>query len=154
MPVLPVGDDVQEALGGWHVVGVTGGDGFPGVPGRVGVGDAERGQEPVLAVGAVVGECLARPFAGDQDAASGIAEVLAAVGLAPAVPGPQAGPGVAGLDAVAELVGAPRRARLVSERLDQPVGVLSLRAGLCLVAVAEVLGEVFGQVADAAVGVT
>ena len=65
----------------FHVVGVAGGDGFPGVAGGVGGGFAEGGQEPVLAVGAVVGERLTGPFAGDQDAASGVAEVLAAMGL-------------------------------------------------------------------------
>jgi hypothetical protein len=98
---LPVGDDVQEPLGGWHVVGVAGGDGVPGVARWVGVGDAEGGEQPLLSVGAVVGEGFAGPFAGNQNAASGVAEVFAAVRLAPAVPGDQAGPGVLGLDAVA-----------------------------------------------------
>ena len=74
MPALPVGDDVQHALGGWHVVGVAGGDGLPGVAAGVGLGDAEGGQEPCLAVGAVVGEGLAGPLAGDQDAAPRIAQ--------------------------------------------------------------------------------
>jgi hypothetical protein len=70
------------------VVEVAGGDAFPGVPDGVGCRKAEGVQEPGLAVGAVVGEGLAGPFAGDQDAASGIAEVLAAVGLAVTPSGP------------------------------------------------------------------
>ena len=40
VPALPVGDDVQQPLGGGHVVGVAGGDGFPGVAGRVGRGES------------------------------------------------------------------------------------------------------------------
>ena len=78
------------------------------------------------AVGAVVGEGLAGPFAGDQDAASGVAEVLAAVGFALAVPGAQARPRVLGLDAVAQPVRAGRRARLVPQRVGEPFGVVVL----------------------------
>ena len=137
----------------FHVVGVAGCDGFPGVAGRVGGGLAEGGQEPVLAVGPVVGERLAGPFAGDQDPAAGVAEVFAAVGFAFARAGGQAGPGVLGLDAVAEPVGAPRRARLEPQRLGEPVNVGTLGVAGGLVAVGHLLGEVFGQVADAACGV-
>ena len=153
MPALPVGDDVQHSLGGGHVVGVTGGDGFPGVAGRVGVGDAEGFQEPCLAVGAVVGERLAGPLARDQDAAPGVAEVLAAVSLAPAVPGPQAGARVLGLDAVAQPVRASRRAGFVAQCLDQAFGVIVLGAVVRLVAVGDVLGQVLGEVADATAGI-
>ena len=92
------------------MVGIAGHDVLPGVPGRVGGGLAEGGQEPVLPVGAVVGERLA----GDQHAAPGVAEVFAAVALAGTRD--QAGPGVLGLDAVAEPVGGPRGARLVPQR--------------------------------------
>ena len=106
MPVLAVGDDVQEAAGVFHVVGVAWGDGLPAVVGWVGGGLAERVQEPVAAVVAVVGEGLGGPLAGDQDAAAGVAEVFAAVGLALAGARAQAGAGVLGLDAVAEPVGA------------------------------------------------
>ena len=63
--------------------------------------------------------------------------------------GGQAGPGVLGLDAVPQPVRAPRRARLIPQRLGQPGGVIVLRAGGGLVAVAHLLGEVLGQVADA-----
>src|SRR6266567_6773054 len=110
MPFLAVGDDVQESLCGWHVVGVAGDDGLPGVAARVGLRDAERLQEPGLSVGAVIGEGLAGPFAGDQHAPPGVAEVLTAVGFALAGPRAQAGTGVAWLDAVAEPVRAGRRA--------------------------------------------
>lgn len=41
MPPNAVGDDVQEALGGGHVVTVAGCDRFPGVAGRVGCRKAE-----------------------------------------------------------------------------------------------------------------
>ncbi len=96
VPALPVGDDVQEPLGGWHVVGVAGGDGFPGVAGWVGGGDAEGGQEPLLAVGSVVGEGLAGPFAGDQDAAPGVAEAFVSVALPRQWPGRRPGRGFLG----------------------------------------------------------
>jgi hypothetical protein len=68
--------------------------------------EAEGLGEPGFAVGAVVGEGFAGPFAGDQDAASGVAEVFAAVGFAFAPAGDLAGSGVLGLDAVAEPVRA------------------------------------------------
>src|ERR1019366_1001815 len=102
LPLDAVGDDVQESLAGWHVVGVAGFDGFPGVAGGVGCRKSEHPGEPGPAVGAVVGQGLAGPFAGDQDAASGVAEVLAAVGFAFAAARAQVRPGVLGLDAVAE----------------------------------------------------
>ena len=120
LPSDAVGDDVQQPPGVVHVVGVGRGDGFPGVPGRVGCRNTERRQQPVLAVGAVVGQGLAGPLAGDQDPAPGVAEVIGVVGLALAPAGRQAGPGVLGLDAVAEPVRARRRARLVPQRLGQP----------------------------------
>src|SRR6266568_3787521 len=80
-----------------HVVGVGGFDRFPGVGARVGCRKSERAGEPGPAVGAVVGDGLAGPLAGDQDPAPGVAEVLAAVGFALATAWPQARPGVLGL---------------------------------------------------------
>ena len=136
-----------------HVVRVGGRDGFPGVPGRVSCRNTEGRQQPVPAVGAVVGEGLSGPLAGDQDAAPGVAEVVGVVGLAFAPAGGQAGPGVLGLDAVPEPVRAPRRARLQSQRFGQPRRVDALSVGLRLVAVGCLLGEVLGQVADAPPGV-
>ena len=149
MPLNAVGDDVQEPLPVGHVVWIAGRDRFPGVPGRVCCRKPERAGQPGPPVGAVVGQGLAGPLAGDQDAAPGVAEVLAAVGLALAGPGPQARPGVARLDAVAEPVRACRRARLVPQRPGEPGGVVGLVVGGDLVAVAEVLGlicpELSGQ---------
>jgi len=75
------------------------------------VGSWPRVSRSQVAVGAVVGQGLAGPLAGDQHAASGVAEVVAAVGFAFAGAGDETGPGVLGLDAVAEPVGAARRAR-------------------------------------------
>jgi hypothetical protein len=113
VPSPAVGDDVQQALGVRHVIGVAGDDGFPGVAGRVGCWKTERFEQPGAPVGSVVGESLAGPLAGHQDPAPGVAEVFAAMRLALAVPRAQAGPGVLGLDAVAQPVRAGRRARLV-----------------------------------------
>ena len=101
----------------------------------------------------MVGEGLAGPLAGDQHAASGVAEVLATVGLALAAAGALVGLGVLGLYAVAEPVGAGRRARFVAQGVGEAVGVTGLVGGYRLVAVADMLGQVLGDVADAAVGV-
>jgi len=79
---------LEESLPVGQVVVVAGFDGFPGVAGGVGCRKSEGVGEPGAAVGAVVGEGLAGPFAGDQDAASGVAEVFAAVGFAFAGSGP------------------------------------------------------------------
>jgi len=64
LPAGAVGEDVQEPSGGWHVVGVGGADPFPAVALVIDGGQSEHGQEPGFAVGAVVGEGLAGPFAG------------------------------------------------------------------------------------------
>jgi len=96
----------------FHVIWVAGADRFPGVPSRVGCRNTEGGHEPVLPVGAVVGQRLAGPLARVQDAAPAVAEVFAAVGFALAGARDQTGPGVFGLDAVPEPVGA----RLVTLR--------------------------------------
>jgi hypothetical protein len=42
MPALPIGDEVQESLCGWHVVGVAGDDGLPGVAARDGIKAVRR----------------------------------------------------------------------------------------------------------------
>jgi len=80
-------------------------------------------------------------------------EVFAAMGLAPAAARALARPGVFGLDAVAEPVRAGRRARLVLERGGEPDGVGGLGVAVRLVAVAQVLGQVLGEVADAPAGI-
>ena len=127
LPSGAVGDDMQQPPRVVHVIRVGRGDGFPGVPGRVGCRNTERAQQPVLAVGAVVGQRLTGPLARDQHPAPGVAEVIGVVGLALAPAGDQAGPGVLGLDAVPEPVRAPRRARLIPQRLSQPRRVSPLR---------------------------
>jgi hypothetical protein len=75
------------------------------------------------------------------------------MGLALAPAREKAWPGVLGLDAVAEPVRARRRARLVPQCVGEPGSVGGL--GVCgrPVAVAEVLGQVLGEVADAPAGV-
>src|ERR1035441_9954136 len=153
LPLDAVGDDMEEPLAGWHVVGVAGLDGFPGVPGGVGCRKPEHPGEPGLAVGPVVGQGLAGPLAGNQDAPSGVAEVFAAVGFSFATAWPQVRAWVLGLDAVTEPVRAGRRARLISECVGEPSGVGGLGVGGGLVTVADVLGQVLGEVADAPAGV-
>src|SRR5208337_5528597 len=105
--------------------------------------------QPCLAVGAVVGQRLAGPLAGDQHAPPGVAEVLAAMRLALAATRAQPRPGVLGLDSEAEPVRAGGRAWLVTQRVGEPVGVRRLGVGGGLVSVANVLG----QVADTPAGV-
>jgi hypothetical protein len=122
MPFLAVGDDVQEPLGGWHVVGVAGSDGFPLVAGRVRFGEAEGMQEPGFAVGAVVGQGLTGPLAGDQDTPPGVAEVFAAVRLASAPAWSQAFTGVLRRDAVAQPVGWRRSASTARTAVHRPGG--------------------------------
>jgi len=134
-----------------HVVGVARRDRFPGVPGRVSCRNTERGQQPLFPVGTMIGQRLARPLAGHQHAASGVAQVVSVVGLALAPARGLAGRGVLGLDAVPQPVRAGRRARLVAQCPGQPGRVGALRAGVGLVAVGDLLGEVLGQVADAPV---
>ena len=107
--------------------GSPGRDGLPGVPGRVGCRNTERGQQPVLAVGAVVGQGLAGPLAGDQDAAAGVAEVLGVGGPCPCT-GP--GPGRAGRSGAGCRSGASSRtaaSTAVAQRLSQPGGMRPLR---------------------------
>jgi hypothetical protein len=80
----------------FHVVRVGGRDGLPGVPGGASCRNPEGGQQPVLPVGAVVGQGLAGPLAGGQDPAPAVAEVIGVMGLALAAAGDQAGPGALG----------------------------------------------------------
>ena len=109
---------------------------------------------PVAAVAAVVGEGFAGPFAGDQDPAAAEAQGFAAVGLAAAPAGDEAGAGVAGLDAVAEPVRAGGGARLVAQRLPQPFDVVGLGVGVRGVALVDGLGQVLREIPDPPVGIT
>src|SRR5262249_48674934 len=147
-PTEPVGDGMQEPPGGRQVVLVPRPDLLPPVGGGVGWRKTEYLGQPSLPVAAVVGESLARPFAGDQHPAPGVAEVVAAVCLALARSGDQAGPGVLGLDAIPQPVRTRRRARLEPQRLSEPVHVLTLGVSLGVVAVAELLGQVLGEITD------
>jgi hypothetical protein len=63
-----------------------------------------------------------------------------------------AGPRVAGLDAVAKPIRAGAGARLVAERFGQPRSVSALGIGAGLAAADDLLGQVLGEVADAAAG--
>jgi hypothetical protein len=63
------------------------------------------------------------------------------VGFAPAQAGDQIRAGVFGLDAVAEPVRAPRRARLIAQRLGEPGGMLALGVGVGGVASGDLLGQ-------------
>ena len=108
MPSGAVSDGMEQPPGVVHVVGVGWGDRFPGVAGRVGCRNTERPQQPVLAVGAVVGQCLAGPLAGDQHAAPGVAQAFTAVSFALACARPHVRLGILGLNAIAEPVGTSR----------------------------------------------
>jgi hypothetical protein len=76
---------------GCHGVGVGGLDALEGVPAGLGCRKVEHSDEPGFAVGTVIGEGFAGPFAGDQDAPSGVAEVGGLVGFAPALTGDKRG---------------------------------------------------------------
>ncbi len=155
MPSGSVGQDVQHPLAEWHEVGIGRGDHLPPVTAVVaGVPEAEHVREPGFPVAAVVGEGLAGPFAGDQDAATCVAEVLRAVSFALARSGPQSLAGVFRLDAVPQPVRAARRAGLVAQRLKEPVSVVALSVSLGRVAAGDVLGQVLSQVPDAPAGVS
>src|SRR6185437_14899158 len=86
-PADAVADDMQETTRSGQVVGVAWLDRFPRIAVGVGCRKVEHCHEPGLAVGPVVGECLAGPLARDEDTASGVAEVVGAVCLALAAAG-------------------------------------------------------------------
>ena len=105
-PSLSFGDGVQEQHGSGWDVGVGGCGAFPlvgpvlGAVGGLDAGGFEELPNEFAAFGAVVIQGLVRPFAGDQDAASGDAEVFGLVGLAFAASGCHGVAGALGLDAV------------------------------------------------------
>lgn len=105
--------------------GLTGSGEFPEVPAvvvgllraLVAAGRGEDGElvaDPVAAVGFVVGQRLAGPGAGDEDAPAAEAEGVAPVGFALATAGRLPGAGVLRLDAVAQPVRARRGTRFVT----------------------------------------
>jgi hypothetical protein len=73
---------VQHPPGVVHVIRVGRGDRFPGVPGRISCRNTEGVEQPLLAVGAVVGQGLAGPLARDQHPPPAVAQVLGVVGFA------------------------------------------------------------------------
>ena len=93
----------------------------------------------------MVGEGLAGPFPGDQDTASGVAEVLAAMALPSTAARTQTFARILWRDAVTEPVRAGWRARLITESVGELVGVVGLPVGGGLLAVAELLGQVLGR---------
>ncbi|OLM08274.1 hypothetical protein Ae505Ps2_6253 [Pseudonocardia sp. Ae505_Ps2] len=131
-PSLALVDGVQEQDGaGWDVA-VTGVYGFPvegPVIDRVGgfhsglVEELPNERRPFRAV---VGQGLVGPLAGDEDAASGDAEVFGLVRFARAMPGCRSGSGALGFDAVEQPDRAARRARRDREFGGQAAGVLAL----------------------------
>src|SRR6516162_7303943 len=66
LPSGTVGDSMQQPPRVIHMVRIARHDQLPGMTGRVGCRNTERGKEPLLPVGAVVGQRLARPLARDQ----------------------------------------------------------------------------------------
>src|SRR5262249_35753963 len=101
----------------------------------------------------MVGEGLAGPLAGDQDAAPGVTQVVGPVRFALAGAGDEALARILRVDPVAEPVRACGRTWLEPQRLDEAADVLTLSVGLGLMAGADVLNEVFGQVPNAPRGV-
>ena len=91
-------------------------------------------------VGPVLGEGLAGPLAGDQDAAAAEAEVLPVVRLDGAAAGDQAGAGLVGLDAVAQPVRAAAASRAASAA-RRAAGRCAPRGPGRAVAVAERVGD-------------
>ncbi len=71
----------------------------------------------------------------------------------PALGWNQAGPGLLRRDAVPQPVRARRRARLEAQRVGKPFYVGTLGIGVHVVALAELLGQVLGQIANAPGGV-
>src|SRR5207245_7299827 len=120
-PSSALGDRAEQQLGAVGLVGILGADQRPGVAGVVGVfvglafqadTDGAQGAHDVGAAGvAVVVEFLAGPFPRDEAAAPGVAEGVAAVGLAGAAAGDELGVRVLGLHAEQQPVGASWAAR-------------------------------------------
>jgi hypothetical protein len=111
-PSLAFSDGMQQQHRPWWHVGVGGGGAFPPVRSVVGaVGGLDAGGVEELpyefaAFGSVIIQCLVGPFAGDQDASSGDAEVLGLVCFSFAVSGGDGVAGALGLDAVEQPEGA------------------------------------------------
>ena len=105
-PSLPFRDGVEQQDGPGRDVGVGGCGAFPqvrAVPRAVcglDTGLFEQLPNKFATFGPVFVEGLVGPFTGDEDAASGDAQVFGFVGFALAVPGGHGVPGAVGLDSV------------------------------------------------------
>ncbi len=153
LPLEPVGDGAQESRASWHVIVVVRLDLLPAIAGGVGCRNTEHLGQPRMPVAAVIGQRLARPFARDQHPPPGITQMVVTVSLALAGTRHQAGPGVLGLDAIAQPVRARWRARLIAQRVGEAFHVLTRGVSVRLMAVAELLGQVLGQISDTPGGV-
>ena len=124
----------QQHWPGWDV-GVVGCEAFPlvrpvlGAVGRLDAGFCEELPNEFTAFGAVVMQGFVGPFAGDQDAAAGDAQVVGLVGLALAPSRGHGVPGAVGLDAIEQPHRAPRRARCDLQFCMQPSGMIALPVG-------------------------
>jgi hypothetical protein len=112
-PSLSLGDGVQQQDRSCWYVGVGGGGAFPqigavlGTVGGVDPGPLEELPNEFAAFGAVVLQGFVGPFAGDEDAASGDAEVFGFVGFAFAASGGHGVSGAVWLDSVEQPDRAP-----------------------------------------------
>ena len=108
-PSCAVGQYLQEPVSCRKAVRIARGDAIPAVVRLVNCRKIQHRHEPGLPVSAMVGQGLAGPFAGDQDAPAGEAKVLGPVGFALAQARDQPRSRVFGLDTVAELHPGHRR---------------------------------------------
>ena len=107
------------------------------------------------AFGAVILQRFVGPFPGDEDAASGDAEVFGLVGFALAPPGGHGVPGAVGLDSVEQPYRAPGRARGDAQFGVQPVGVVAVGVGGVLTesgGLPDAFCQIFCEVSDVAAG--
>jgi hypothetical protein len=158
-PSLSFSDGLQEQDGsGWNVR-VVGCRAFPhvgAVSGAVGGLDADGFEElpnERAALGPVVVEGFVRPFPGDEDAASGDAQVFGLVGFALAPPGCHGVPGAMGNDAIKQPHRTPWRAGGDAEFGVEAVGVVAVGVGGVFVeagGVAYRFGQIFCEVSDVA----
>ena len=138
-PSLPFGDCLEEQDGSRWDVGVGGCGAFPlvgAVLETVGGVDAGGFEELPNEFGpfcAVIVEGLIGPLAGDQDAASGDAQVFGLVGFALAASRRHGVAGAFGLDSVEQPHRTARRARRDAEFGVEPVGVVAVGVGGVLV---------------------
>jgi hypothetical protein len=114
----------------------------------LGTGSVEELPNEFAAFSPVILQRFVGPFAGDEDAAAGDAEVFGLVGLALAPSRDHGVPGAVGLDAVEKPHRAPRRARGNLQFRVQPPGMVTVGVDRVLIksgSLPDTLGEVFGH---------